>query len=138
MLPYPAAQSAAVKSAHLIDPASVLAAPLAATTLTVLLAVAAVPCLLLQRQPQLRAEPGAQAGEVLAVARSGRGGWILNGAPLTSDGLARLLRARPRGVVAVHFQPSAALTSGELATAMAWLRRQSPLPVLLASPGLGW
>lgn len=109
--------------------------PLAATTLTVLLAVAALPSLVLQPEPQLRVEPGDRAGEVLAVARSGRGGWILNGAPLASNSLARLLRGRPQGVAAVRFQPSAVLTTGEVAASMAWLRRQSPLPVLLASPG---
>lgn len=115
-----------------------MVAPLVATTLTVLLAVSALPSLVLQPAPQLRAEPGARAGEELAVARSGRGGWMLNGAPLATDGLARLLRGRPRGVVALRFQPSVALTTAEVAASVAWLRRQSPLPVLLASPGVGW
>ncbi len=127
-----------MKPAAAIEPAWVLVAPLVATTITVLLAVAALPSLLLRPAPRLPAEPGSLAGEVLAVARSGRGGWILNGAPLASDGLARLLRGRPQGVVALRFQPSAALTSGEVAASMAWLRSQSPLPVLLASPGVGW
>lgn len=126
-----------MKSAAAIDPALVLVAPLVASTLAVLVAVVALPSLLLQPAPQLRAEPGVRAGAVLAVARSGRGGWILNGVPIASDGLARLLQGRPRGVVALHFQPSTALTSGEVVAAMAWLRRQSPLPVRLALPGLG-
>ena len=121
-----------------MEPAWVMVVPLVATTLTVLLAVAALPSLLLRPAPRLSAEPGALAGEVLAVARSGRGGWILNGAPLASDGLARLLRGRPRGVVALRFQPSAVLTSTEVVASMAWLRQQSPLPVLLASPGVSW
>ncbi len=128
-----------MKPAAWIDPALVLSlVPLVATTLTVMLAVAALPSLLLQPAPQLQAKPEARAGEVLAVARSGRGGWILNGAPLASEGLARLLSSRPRRAVAVRFQPSAALPSGEVAASMAWLRRQTPLPVLLASPGVGW
>ncbi|MEX0587832.1 MAG: hypothetical protein WD136_01115, partial [Cyanobium sp.] len=83
-----------------------------------------------------RAEPLVQAGEVLAVARAGSGVWILHGAPITTAGLARLLAGRPRGVVAVHFQPSAALPSAEVGASLAWLRRQSSLPVLLESPGV--
>lgn len=127
-----------MKSAPVIELAWLLVVPLVATSLTVLLAVAALPSLVLQPNPQLRVEPVEWAGEVLAVARSSRGGWILNGAPLASDGLARLLQGRLRGVVALRFQPSAALTSGEVAASLAWLRRQSSLPVLLASPGVGW
>lgn len=127
-----------MKPAAAIDSAWVVVVPLVATTLIVLLAVAALPSLLLQRDPLLPTEPVDRFGEVLAVARSGRGGWILNGAPLASEGLARLLRGRPRGVVALRFAPSAALSSREVAASMDWLRRQSSLPVLLASPGVGW
>lgn len=117
--------------------------PLAATTLVLLLAAAALPSLLLQPDPQ--GHPGADgmvadgavAGEVLAVARTARGGWILNGVPLAAPGLARLLRGRPPGVVAVRFQPSHGLASAQVAASLGWLQSQSAVPVLLdpLSPG---
>lgn len=109
--------------------------PLAATTLLVLLAVAALPSLLLQPDPRFLPEPAAGPGDELALARSQQGTWILNGAPLAEQGLARLLQAQHRGAGGIRFQPSAGLTSGEVAASLAWLRRHTQLPVALASPG---
>lgn len=111
--------------------------PCTAATLVVLLAVAALPSLLLHPDPRFRAEPAAGPGENLALARSQQGTWILNGSPLAEQGLARLLQARQRGVGAVHFQPSAGLTSAEVAASLVWLRQRTPLSVVLASPGEG-
>ncbi len=111
--------------------------PLTATTLAVLLAVAALPTLVLQPDPQRRHDAAvdqvatAAASEVLAVARTAGDTWILNGVPLAASGLARLLRSRPQGVGAVRFLPSEALTSAEVAASLAWLRSHTALPVLL-------
>lgn len=109
--------------------------PLVASALVLLLAVAALPSLLLQPSPQLRREPDPGLGERLALARTARGGWILQGAPMPSEALARLLRSRPRGVAAVHFHPAGALSSVEVAASLAWLRQHSPLPVQLVPLG---
>ena len=56
------------------DPALLLAmVPLVATTITVLLAVAALPSLLLQPNPRLHPEAATGGGDVLNVARSASG-----------------------------------------------------------------
>lgn len=119
------------------DPALLLGVvPLVATTITVLLAVAALPSLLLQPNPRLYPEAATGAGEVLHVARSASGRWILNGVPQANEGLIRQLQARPRAVVAVRFQPSAGLASAEVAASFAWLQQHSRLPVLVEWPGV--
>lgn len=115
--------------------AALLLVPLTASTLVVLLAVAALPSLLLQPEPRFRPESAAGPGEGLAVARSAQGRWILNGTPLAEQGLARLLQARPRGVAEVRFYPSTGLASGEVASSLAWLRQQTPQPVVLELAG---
>ena len=115
--------------------AALLLVPLTASTLVVLLAVAALPSLVLRPDPRFRAEPAAAPGEVLAIARSAEGRWILNGLPLAEQGLVRQLQARPGGVVAVRFLPSLGLASGEVAASLAWLRQRTPLPVLLEAQG---
>jgi hypothetical protein len=112
-----------------------LLVPLTASTLAVLLAVAALPSLLLKPDPQFRAAPAGAPGEGLALARSVRGTWILNGTPLAEPGLARLLQARPPGVEVVRFQPAEGLASGEVASSLAWLRQRTPLPVVLEPSG---
>jgi hypothetical protein len=123
-------QPAAVKFPMLAYPTlTLMLAPLAATSISLLLAVAALPSLLLQPEPQLAAEPGPGPGEILALAQTAQGTWILNGMPLAPDQLARILRGRPPSVVALRFQPSASLTTAQVADSLAWLGRHSPLPV---------
>lgn len=109
--------------------------PLVSTTIVVLLAVAALPSLMLQPKPRLHPEPATGIGDVLNIARSSSGRWILNGAPQADEGLIRQLQARPRAVVALRFLPSAGLASAEVATSLAWLQQHSRLPVLVEWPG---
>ena len=109
--------------------------PLVATTITVLLAVAALPSLVQQAKLRLHPERAVGGGDVLGVARAASGRWILNGAPQAEEGLLRQLQARPSAVVAVRFQPSAGLASAEVAASLDWLQRHSRLPVLLEWPG---
>ena len=113
-----------------------LLVPFTATSLVLLLAVAALPALLLQPAPQVRAEHSAAAGAGWAVARTARGAWLLNGAPIAQAGLGRSLRARPKGIAVLRFLPSANLTSGEVAASLAWLRHHSQLPVVLEPQGV--
>ena len=112
--------------------------PLVSTTIVVLLAVAALPSLLLQPNPRLHPEPATIIGDVMNVARSATGRWILNGAPRADGGLIRQLQARPRAVVALRFKPSAGLASAEVAASLAWLQQHSRLPVLVEWPGDQW
>ena len=114
-----------------------LLVPFTATSLVLLLAVAALPTLLLQPVPQVRAESSAGAGAGWAVVRTARGLWLLNGVPIAQNGLGRTLRARPKGLVGLRFVPSAALTSAEVAASLAWLRQQGRLPVVLEPLGAG-
>ena len=109
--------------------------PLVATTITVLLAVAALPSLVLQAKLRLHPEPAVGGGDVLVVARAASGRWILNGAPQADEGLLRQLQARPPAVVAVRFQPSAGLASAEVAASLDWLQHHFRLPVLVEWPG---
>jgi hypothetical protein len=109
--------------------------PLVATTITVLLAVAALPSLVQQAKLRLHPEPAVGGGDVLVVARAASGRWILNGAPQAEEGLLRQLQARPSAVVAVRFQPSAGLASAEVAASLDWLQRHSRLQVLVEWPG---
>ena len=66
---------------------TLLLVPLAACTITVLFAVAALPALLLAPDPTPAAESVGAPGETLALALTGQGTWILNGMPLApADG----------------------------------------------------
>ena len=121
----------------LVLTAPLLLVSLTATSLVLLLAVAALPALLLQPAPQVRPEAGTAVGAGWAVARSASGAWLLNGAPIAQEGLGRTLRSRPKGVQVLRFLPSAALTTGEVATSLAWLRQQARLPVVLEPVGAG-
>jgi hypothetical protein len=105
--------------------------PLVSTTIVVLLAVAALPSLLLQPNPRLHPEPATSIGDVMNVARSATGRWILNGAPRADGGLIRQLQA-------LRFKPSAGLASAEVAASLAWLQQHSRLPVLVEWPGDQW
>ena len=109
--------------------------PLAATTITLLLAVAALPSLLQKAKLRLHPEHAVGGGDVLVVARAASGRWILNGVPQSDEGLLRQLQARPSAVVAVRFQPSAGMASAEVAASLDWLQRHSRLPVLVEWPG---
>ena len=131
----PGRQPAAVKFPMLAYPTlTLMLAPLAATSISLLLAVAALPSLLLQPEPQLAAEPGPGPGEILALAQTAQGTWILNGMPLAPDQLARILRGRPPSVVALRFQPSGALSAAQVAGSLAWLKQHSTLPVRFEAP----
>ena len=108
---------------------TLLLVPLAACTITVLFVVAALPALLLVSDPRPPAESVGPPGETLALALTGQGTWILNGMLLTPAMLARVLRSRPRSVVALRFQPSGALSAAQVAGSLAWLKQHSTLPV---------
>ena len=113
---------------------TLLPVPLAACTITVLFAVAALPALLLAPDPTPAAESVGAPGETLALALTGQGTWILNGMPLTPAMLARVLRARPPSVVALRFQPAGALSAAQVAGSLAWLKQHSTLPVRFEAP----
>ncbi|MEB3327127.1 MAG: hypothetical protein VKI39_05400 [Synechococcus sp.] len=108
---------------------TLLQVPLAAGTITVLFAVAALPAMLLAPVPGLVAESPAAPSESLALARTGQGTWILNGMTLAPAMLARVLSAPPPSVVALRFQPSESLSAAQVADSLAWLKRHSGLPV---------
>ena len=104
-----------------------LIAPLVATTLTVLAAVAGLPALLLASRPPLprQSAPRPVAGAPLQLVRSGQGTWFLNGQPIARDGLARLLQGFRGSSTELLFLPSARLPVAEVSDSLHWLRRQS-------------
>lgn len=104
-----------------------LIAPLVATTLTVLAAVAGLPALLLASRSPLprQSAPRPVAGAPLQLVRSGQGTWFLNGQPIARDGLARLLQGLRSSSTDLRFMPSSRLPVAEVSESLHWLRRQS-------------
>ncbi len=104
-----------------------LIAPLVASTLMVLAAVAGLPALLLASRPPLprQSAPRPVAGTPLQLVRSGQGTWFLNGQPIARDGLARLLQGLPGSSTELRFMPSSRLPVAEVSDSLHWLRRQS-------------
>jgi hypothetical protein len=110
-----------------VKPSQALLAPLVATTLTVLAAVAGLPALLLASRSPLprRSAPRPVAGAPLQLVRSAQGTWFLNGQPIARDGLARLLQGLPGSSTELRFMPSSRLPVAEVSDSLHWLRRQS-------------
>ncbi len=116
-----------------------LIAPLVAATLVVLTAVAGLPALLLaSRQAQPRnPPPGPETAAPVQLVLGGTGRWFLNGQPIAEDALGRMLRQPRLAQAPLRLQASGRLPAAAVSRAMAWLRRQSGMPVNLDLPLAG-
>jgi len=102
--------------------------------------VAALPDLWHARTPQHRPMQPAAAATTLWIVQGPPDRWFVNGEPMTRSGIAALLRGPGRGAggsTEVRFLPSAALNLGEVSGSLAWLRSQTPGPVVLGLPREG-
>jgi hypothetical protein len=99
-------------------------------TLLVCGAVAALPEIWPARIPQPRAETAAGGAPPLWIVRSPGNRWYVNGDHMPRSRLASLLRTHPE-VSDIRFLPSAALSIGEVAESLGWLRSLSRDPVVL-------
>lgn len=99
-------------------------------TLLVCGAVAAVPEIWPARTPQARPSISAGGAPPLWIVRSAGDRWYLNGDAIPRSRLASLLRSHPEASD-IRFLPSAALSLGDVAESLGWLRSLSSDPVVL-------
>lgn len=100
--------------------------------LTLMTFLASFP-LVLHRTPVLRQRmhAGAAPPTRWLVVRSSGGSWYLNGQPMSAAVLGRQLAQQDDGPDELVLLPSSALSASDVASDLAWLRRQGSVPVRL-------
>ena len=103
-----------------------------AVVLTLMTFLASLPLVVQQTPPsRQRNISGASARTRWLVVRSLGGSWYLNGQPMSAALLSRQLDQREGGPDELVLLPSSALQASAVASDLAWLRRQSSIPVRL-------